>query len=895
MAISSNSKLESFIKMMNEGEEYARHGFDLLSKRDKPEEYFNALAQSGFFEPSRNPAPTPSTEPGFVQIPFWTALTYLEAVAKRSGELNDLPIANKVMDVIRKVSTFREPSGEIRENSTTYWKFAEILALVPTSAITLSDIDLVRGWINSKFDRGLIGRILGTKVIGRLLTGDENDIEKACVLLEQCTQFVWLDEKRRGRDVATLIDDYWLKELISRNATIFGVKAGQRAADIFANRLRELFIEEHRPFGSSLWRPAVEDNPQNYDFRSADNRFVEGLRDVLLGWIDTNGDAARTYVGKGLDDPFEIIRRIAIHCVTERFDVLQSAFEASISSALFVAGLRHEVYRLLRERFSVFSQPAKAEIVKAIKSIPAPTTGEDQEVRRKRTQRDWLTAIKDQAYQPALDLYNSLASEPSIGSPSDHPDFLSYHESRWGPGPSPFGVDALLAFAKDGTIIQRLNEFKEGDPWKGPTLEGLIDALQNAVGEYPDQFIPLIGSFHAAKLTFQYALLNGFKTILGSQKDETKKIDWNILWPKLLTYFSECTDDPTFWEESPVEDGRRVANLNWMVTLFADFLESGTSNDETAYAPELLPIGWEILQSILTKIPPSADEAEISNPMNYALNTARGRTISALFNHALRVCRLAEKENKTHSAAWESLHNVFDAELAKCQNSNFEFSTHSGAFLANIDFLSRDWLTANVGRLFPDNYPANFKCAVAGLAYATPTRPIYKTLARSNVLARALDISLEDSHGRERIIEWISLAYLWGDESIDSPLVSRLFQGSQTDDLETATWFFWTVRGEKLSAEQIEKIMDFWSRTILWARRQAIPPKKLYANLGNLICYIQSVDERGKELLLAVAPHVHSEFAADQMVEELARFVRLQSQCGRRRFGENARSKRAYR
>src|SRR5262245_474010 len=114
------SKLESFIKMMNEGEEYARHGFDLLSKRSKPEDYFDALAESGFFEPSRNPTPVPSTEPGFVQIPFWTALNYLEAVAKRTGEQNDIETANKVMDVIRKVSAFRGPNGEVQDNSTTY-------------------------------------------------------------------------------------------------------------------------------------------------------------------------------------------------------------------------------------------------------------------------------------------------------------------------------------------------------------------------------------------------------------------------------------------------------------------------------------------------------------------------------------------------------------------------------------------------------------------------------------------------------------------------------------------------------------------------------------------------------------------------------------------------------
>jgi hypothetical protein len=103
-----------------------------------------------------------------------------------------------------------------------------------------------------------------------------------------------------------------------------------------------------------------------------------------------------------------------------------------------------------------------------------------------------------------------------------------------------------------------------------------------------------------------------------------------------------------------ISRGRRqtaISNLDWMVSLFADFLESGTKNDETAYAPELLPIGWSILQTTLAKIPPSADVAEISNPMTYALNTARGRTISALFsNRWLCFCQKT-KEVRRRSAA----------------------------------------------------------------------------------------------------------------------------------------------------------------------------------------------------------------------------------------------------
>ena len=41
------SKLESFIETMLQGDEFARHGFNLLSKRPNPENYFDALSEVG--------------------------------------------------------------------------------------------------------------------------------------------------------------------------------------------------------------------------------------------------------------------------------------------------------------------------------------------------------------------------------------------------------------------------------------------------------------------------------------------------------------------------------------------------------------------------------------------------------------------------------------------------------------------------------------------------------------------------------------------------------------------------------------------------------------------------------------------------------------------------------
>jgi hypothetical protein len=854
---------------MSEGEEFSRHGFDLLSKRPEPERYFDAIASAGFFDPSQNPGPVPSTEPGFVQIPFWSALNYLEAVAKRSAELDNADLANKILDVVRSVSNFREADGSLRDNHYTYWKFAEILGVLPLRTITLDDINLASTWILSKFDRGMVGRTLGATVLSRLLaSNDASDIEKACVLMKQCMTYEWPVDGKGGKDITSAIDDHWLKEIIKKNAKWLGAKAGLRAMPIFTDGLRAIFTDERRPYGSTLWRTAIEDNKQNRDSRATENRFVEGFRDALMGWLEDHPAKASEFVAVSLRDDVEIIRRVAIHVSIEHFDLLKGVFENVISPAFFTSGHRHELYRLLKEQFSAFSTDGKAATIKALRALPLPTKGEQPEIRLRRTQRDWLTAIKDQP--EASTWYAELLGDPSLGPPSDHPDYLSYHEMRYGPGPTPFGAESLVSLAEDGTIVDRLNEFKETDSWRGPTLGGLISALESAVAASPNTFLPLLSSFHAAKLPFQHAVLNGFKRAFDVSTEPKSELDWKLAWPKLFAFFSECLNDTAFWGHLPEENLNLIPNRDWMISLIASFLEAGTKDDDTAYEPELLPQGWQIITSLLTRV--VAEKANLADPMTHALNTEKGRLLGAMFNHALRVCRLASQNGQPVAEAWASVSEAFDAEVAKCRDANFEFSTLAAAYIANIDFMNRDWLKTNIKRVFPIEHPDNFRAALGGLAYATPTKPIYQMLSDSHVFADALKLKLEDNHSRERVIEWIALAYLWGDEKLDSPLFSRIFE-SGSDSLQTAAEFFWSVHGEKLSDDQIAKILSFWSVSIEWSRIQKATPVALLARLARLSSYLQVLDDRATELLLAVVPYVHTDYSADQMVEELARLV----------------------
>jgi hypothetical protein len=855
---------------MRKGEEFARHGFGLLTKRPVPEQYFDALNEAGFFKPENNSGPIPSTEQGFVQVPFWMALNYLEAVAKRAGEQDDDQLANKVLKVIRDVTNFRDADGAARDNYHTFHKFAEMLGVLPLRTITNDDISLVSVLLDSKFERGLVASALGKGLLKRLLAdGAAGNIEKACRLMKHLMSFRWLlEEDKRGRELVTIVDDYWLKQIVDRYAKELGSKAGPSAVKIFEDGLRAIFSDQRRGYGSTLWRPAIEVNAQNTDFIGPENRYVEGMRDSVAGWIEACPSEAVAYVANALKDQSEIIRRVAIHTTTEHFNLLRDVFEPNITSTLFSSGYRHELYRLLREQFSAFSAHGKAAVITALRDLPKPTMGDDPERRLKYTQREWLTAIKDQP--EASGWYAELAADPVLGSPTDHPEFLSYHEMRSGPGPTPFAEESLVAFAEDGSIVDRLNEFKETDSWSGPTLGGLVAALEAAVASSPNTFLPLLSAFHGAKLPFQHALLSGFKRVFDAPDDKKPEFDWTVAWPKLMTFFGECLSDPEFWSHTPEENVDLIPNRSWMTTLIAGFLEAGTKDDKTAYDPALLPQGWDLITTVLSRS--ASEEASPNNPMTHALNTEKGRIIGAMYNHALRVCRVAKKNEKAIADAWAMVQPAFDQEIGKCRNANFEFSTLSASYIANLDYMSHDWLVENVNKLFPKEFPANFKAAIGGLAYARPSRQIYQLLASNGVIEGTLRSEVEDSQSKEKMTEWVCLAYLWGDETLDTPLMAHIFAGGP-DGLQTAAEFFWRVHGEKLTDDQVERVLSFWARCLTWSGAQASAPSQLLSRLSRLAPYLKTLDARAKELLLAVAPYVHTDYSTDQMVEELERFV----------------------
>lgn len=850
-----------FIQLMTENQEQAKRGFEILLKRQDFADFFDHLKEAGLFSPE------------YARSPYWSALGYLEAVARLAGEKKDLTLAQKVMDVIRYVDSYSDPDGR---SSDTYLKFAEILGLVPTAAVTIEDIDFIPVWLNSKYDRGMVGHALDRGAIRSLLASDSpDDWQKACTILRHCTAIVWVDEKGLGKGrkkPVSVVKDYWLKKLIKNHAGTFGMKAGMKAAQIFRGRIREVFGEEFGDLPTYLSRPAVEEHPQNHSWDGIVNCIVEGLRDVLLSWIDHEPEGATAFLAEILKDENEMVRRVGIYVLNQRWPVLNSLYSNILGPQLFDSRNIHELYHLLKERFAEFGEPNKAATLETIRQLSPPQDHEEPNRLLRRTQRNWLSASAGKGYEPVDSWFRELEADQGLGKLSEHPDFHYYIEAgSWGPGPSPYSTQELLAFAEDGSLIERLNDFQQLNTWRGPSTSALVKSLEETVGINPQRFVRLLSAFLDARRPYQYGVINGFKRIWDMSKEKQPHLDWNVAWEGLINFFEQLLNNPEFWTEEVIQEQDLTPTRDWIPPIIAEFLHAGTKDDDKTYSPEFLIRGFSLIKILLENLEAVDDMKD--DAMFQAINSSKGKAIEALFSHTLRVCRVSDKRRGDHIEAWDRIKPTFDTELVKCENANYEFSTLAAAYLANINYISRDWLRSSIGKIFPQDFPANFICAIQGLTYASANRLIYELLLEHGVLDRALRLSLKGRQTRERIIERIALAYLWGDELLNSPRFSYLFESGRFEDLEDAISFFSSIRGQELTVDQIERILCFWEKCVVWAQTLPEPPKSLLSALSRLIRYVVTFGDREIRLLMAVAPHVKVGYNADNFIEELDRLV----------------------
>lgn len=864
------AKQESFFRMMRENADLERRGVELLLKRPDFEVFFDALKAEGLFDGERNPPVVQVEKAGFYRAAYWPILDYMLALAKICGERDNRTLSQELLAIIRTISAWKDTEDRPRNNYITNAKFVEILSLLPVESVTEQDLAFIPVWLKVGVGRSPACIMIEDRLLPRLISAASPDgLAKAVSVLKYCFEIEWVDAKEFGKSERLplmAVEGYTAQQIVTKYAHDLGHRAGKPAVAIFADAVRAVFSVGTRKDYSYIHVPAVEDHAQNHTWREVETCVVVGLRESLLGWCDTDQPAAREYISALLDDDNVMLHRIATYVIGQRWPFLRELYPKLCSLVFFNSGHLHELYHVLQDHFAELPDDEKDRTLQVIRSIPRPSWGKDHDASLRWLQLRWLSAITNKGYAQADQWAQELRSgEPPIVL-SEHPDFNTYTQTRMGPGPSPYSDSELTGFAEAGILVEKINSFSEIDTWAGPSLDGLGSSLEHAVQSNPEPFIRTLSMFLNAKRRYQYSLIISLQRAWETDAGQ-KLLEWGDAWEAMLGFFEALIQADDFWQEQDGGENHR----DWVASAIADCLRSGTTNDDRLYPSTLLPRALTIIRSLLEHA--EGTEQADEDPMLRALNTPKGRAIEAFFSLSLRSCRISDQEHGNHADQWRVLQPLFDAELNKCQNANFEFSTLCAAYLSQLEYLGREWVRQRILQVFPFDCPANMLCAVGGLGHAAQSRSIYKMLVEFEILDHALDLEITNREIRESLLARITSAYLWGEEALNSSRFVSIFERGTNADLQFIASVFWSVRGSEITGDQRDLIRAFWSKCVARSAGISPPHKDLLSALSRLACFLETADGEDRRLLEAVAPYVYDQHNVYEFVDELSRLV----------------------
>lgn len=463
-------------------------------------------------------------------------------------------------------------------------------------------------------------------------------------------------------------------------------------------------------------RPSIGDHAQNHD---------DGLLDLLIGAMrDASIEAAGTS-SEGRAVVFAILNareqnvfaRIALHVITELGDA-EEVFAALMDpDALRSVPLWHEYSELLAKRFSELDPEQRGTVLKFFSSEKAEPsegeTGEEADSRRRWKLLKRLAVVAADLEGEWAEMYQELTAE--FGEP-EHPGFTSYISTFTGPT-SPIDIEELRELGAEATIAA-LAEWEPRGGFEDPTPEGLSRVLEEAVKAEPRPYAEIATRFAALEPTYVRGLLNGLWAALKEERD--------FPWPAVLELSAWVLAQPYEADEAR-GDIDRDPGWSWSRKAIADLL-TGALAEGSVEAPIEVRQGVFSLLAILTEDPNPTPEDEERyggsnmDPATLALNTTRGEAMNALVRYSLWVNRHSDGNGAGFELVPEA-QEILERHLDPEADPSLAVRSVYGRWFAPLYNLDRQWVAANMPKIFPADPESAELFAAASDAFLAFTRP----------------------------------------------------------------------------------------------------------------------------------------------------------------------------
>jgi len=845
----------------------------LFFKKVKGLKWFDSLAERNYFSPEANPKPVPAKEEGYVNIPSWPVLDYLEKTVSELNDNKNKEYSEKFIQIIINTTTYAK-ENEI-SNYRTWWKFAEIISQVPYKSIPIEKIDIIDHWLDDKYEHGLVAQVIGEKWLPRLLKINDTHASKLSTrILEILYKVIFIDGEKSKPKASLRFKSYYAKRINERTAIIAGEKLGLKAIQIFGTLLINILNQLKNDAWSCIWQPAIEDHEQNKHRDATENVLIQAYRDSIDGFIRTNPDVGSEYVKSLLTSKYQTIQRIAIYVVSKNYQLFLGIVDQLLNKKFLNSNYQHEMWHFLNKCYPNFSDLQKEKIIRLISGIARHDDKDEYHVGASEYSKAiWLSAIKEHGDREAK-LY--AESTKIAKSEPAHPDFSSYMSVGWVERKSPKTIEELQSLSIR-ELVHELGNHKDSGSFDEPGLEGLVKVFKQLVKTKPLNFYLNLDKFLNLDLAYIYEIIDAYRELWK----EKSNFPWDEIWQKLLEFCSAVITQNRFW--NPENEKQRepfVANRYWIVSSIGQLIEEGTKSDEHAFDEKYFPEAEAIIVSLLDRVE-GEEYKEDSDAVSISINSPRGHCIEALINLTLRSCRIADKNNnKDHSEAWSNFQCHYDSELdrSELEKPEFEFATLVANYLPNFLYMSKRWVIENLNRIFDQTNYLKWLCAMQGYSYVgTIYQEIYNYFKEHGDLLRVLDDKNIKDKVEERAIQNIAIAYINNYESFEeeNSLINTLISRNDYEEISHLIWFMWTLR-KKDDDKLKNKIYELWPKIVDNINLSTREGRKMASQLCHWAVFVDQIDEERRRLLISIAPHSEESYNSYVLLESISNLSKEQ-------------------
>lgn len=827
--------------------ELVKRALAAIKRRATDVEYFfDHLSSPTWIEPLREEGlfadpPKPVFQGESVRFPLWPQSRYLARMAAQAPRL--------VLDTILKIET---------DNIHAYEDFAEAaLAMPPQLAAEMVPL-LMRG-LELPY-RSLLPRSLG-QLVRRLAEGGQTEsaISLSLSLFAVHSYVLHSPESEDGERTVILteararMDEWEYKEVLGKCAPVLLSAVGERFLAVLFGLLEDTIKASHPDAVppedySFVWRPAIEEHPQNHMSHGLTRVLVSAVRDASEQLARNQPDLVPRLVTELEARSWHIFKRLALHLLRLFPSTGSGILIARVTNtALFEEpSFRHEYALLLGQTFKNLSPAQKRKVFSWIRSGPSietasrwlkdglgrmPSTDDIEQYRKAWTLKR-LSIIRESLSPKWKRLYETMVVE--LGEP-EHPDFASYSSGVLMGPTSPIGADELGAMDVQ-TLVSFLSTWKPSHEFMGPTYEGLSRELAQTVASDPEKYAAGGALFKASQPAYVRGVLSGLK----DAAKESKRFDWR----RVLQLCEWVVEQP----RGELSTGQRLGDQEgstfwgWTRQTTAELLRAGLSAQGDVATPfELRSDIWKVLGVLVDDPDPTPEEdgpdgTASMDPSTLSINTTRGVAMHAVIAYAAWVRRHEISQGTVVKGMSHEVRNVLEQHLAR--DVGLSIRAVYGQRLPTLVWLDREWVAANLAKIFPEAETSReyWNAAWASyLAFAQPHVQILQLLERE--YARAVQqIGTQSTRRKqiadpnERLAEHLMVYYMHGHLSLDHPegLLPMFFSNApdsvRADALEFAGRSLYSApeQGWDVPSETIERLRNLWLQRVAVARH-AVP------------------------------------------------------------------------